>query len=242
MKLNLSGANSCHVLKQGGKIKVRLNETSNKPQRIEEGVLLTADGTGILLLQVTQANFYSEEKTEVFIPWTSISEVFPEQKPIGFFVKEIDNLCRLIKLNVDEYREWKTKFEEKTQTPGFENLKIANSFTGEAKPYKEWLREKEKEIYNQVLEQRNIISKHNRRNMSVGDRARLLILLQPQAGLVSGMHETSILTQSLIRALTESTIINYPPWHHPDGTVEYSDEEIKQMGQQGDINDDDVPF
>lgn len=235
MKLILTGASSHHVIKQGEKIKVIFNERPQGPDRSEEGLCLTADGTGILLLKVSLTNLYCEENSEIFIPWTSISEIYPKPKPIGVCVKEVENLCKKIKGALIEYRSWQRKFEDKTKTPEFENLKVANTLSGEAKPYQEILQEKEKEIYKLVVEQRNIVSGNLRRNMSVGDRARILLLLEPQLQLVAGLEKSSFVNDLVIKALIEeNSKINYPPWYYPEGKIEYTEAELREM--------DDVEF
>lgn len=238
MNLKLSGASRGHVLKPGSKIKVRLVASAKTMLPTEEGTVMSADGTGLLLFKTPARDILSTEKAEVFIPWTSICEIYPEPQPVGTFVKDVENLWRYIRMDADDHKKWKEKYE--TAVSGNENPQITNQMTGETKPLSAWLAEKETEICQRVLEQQKILKKYFRAGMNVGDRARLLVLFEAQVKLTDGMQEPTKLTEAIVRSLTKDTPINYPAWYHPDGSVELTEAEIAELDKPG--HGDGIPF
>jgi len=238
MKLYLSGASRGHILKPGSNVKVRLTVAAKTLLPTEEGTVISADGTGLLLFKTPSRNILSTEKTEIFIPWTSILEVFPEPQPIGSFVKDVENLWRHIRMDAEDHKSWKEKFEAATSEN--EALKITNQMTGESKPLSSWLAEKEDEIRQRILEQQKILKKYFRAGMNVGDRARLLVLFEAQIKLTAGMQEPTRLTNAIVKSLTNDTPISYPAWYHPDGSVELTEAEIEEYDKPG--QGDEVPF
>jgi len=238
MNLNLSGASRGHVLKPGSKIKVRLVAATKTMLSTEEGTVMSADGTGLLLFKTPARDILSTEKTEVFIPWTSICEIYPEPQPVGPFVKDVENLWRHIRMDAEDHKNWKEKFEAANTGTG--DLKIINQITGESKPLSSWLAEKETEICQRVLEQQKILKKYFRAGMNVGDRARLLVLFEAQVKLTDGMQEPTKLTEAIVRSLTKDTPINYPAWYHPDGSVELTEADIAEIDKPG--HGDEIPF
>lgn len=238
MKLNLSGASRGHVLKPGSRVKVRLVASAKTMLPTEEGTVISADGIGLLLFKPPVRDILSTEKTEVFIPWASITEIYPEPQPVGSFVKDVENLWRHIRMDADDHKKWKDKYE--TAVPGNENPQITNQITGEAKPLSAWLAEKESEIGQRILEQQKVLKKYFRSGMSVGDRARLLVLFESQSKMIDGMKEPTKLTDAIVQSLTKDTPIHYPAWYHPDGSVELTEAEIEEFNNPG--QGDEVPF